>query len=691
MSLILAQSVSPPIATAAEEVLTALHAAVPNPWASPDLAEHSHGLTIYLPGLFEPAEENPDPAYNDTLAFVHDTQWPDFLARLRQDETRVSLSASPNVAVAGQQVTFTATVSPVLPGQPEPTGTVTFWDDGTSLGTATLDADGAATFSTTLVSGAMISGGDVVAKYAGDGADFTASTGSLMQWVLDPGMSTLWQGQGDGNWDSDNWGAAGQRPADWAGAVVNTAGTVTVDSEQTAGWLGVSDGGRVTIAAGGSLATGNVVLGSGGMVSVLAGGTLTAPLFDETDNSASLYLDGGTWQADTTGSIPVPVNLGPGGSTIDPDGDSPTLAGAITGPGGMTISGTGTVSFFGSNSYTGGTAVQSGTLDALGSQAAPSGTLLSIGPNGSIVFGTPGTTEPVQQATIATITAVSSPVAADTWLRTGATIPITLTFSDPVTVDTTRGTPQLALNVNAGAIAVYSSGSGTGTLTFDYIVAAGDAASPLDYASTSALILHGGTIKGTAGGVADLTLPAISTDGLATQSITIDTGVPTVTAVSLFGNRRHLVDAGATIPIAIAWSQPVTVDTTGGTPQLALNAGATARALYAGGSGTSTLTFNYIVAAGDAASPLDYTSIFALILNGGTIEDTAGDAANLVLPVTGTDGLATLDITVAPAVKDISASARRWQLVRAALRSRSRSRSRSRLPWTRRGARRSWR
>ena len=57
-----------------------------------------------------------------------------------------------------------------------------------------------------------------------------------------------------------------------------------------------------------------------------------------------------------------------------------------------------------------------------------------------------------------------------------------------------------------------------------------------------------------------------------------------------------------------------------GTPQLALNSGGTAS--YTSGSGTSTLTFTYTVAAGQNSPKLDYTSTSALTLNGGTIFDT---------------------------------------------------------------------
>ena len=116
-----------------------------------------------------------------------------------------------------------------------------------------------------------------------------------------------------------------------------------------------------------------------------------------------------------------------------------------------------------------------------------------------------------------TIAEVSSTQATGAY-GAGTAIPITVTFSEPVTV---TGTPQLALNASSGAVANYTSGSGTSTLTFTYTVAAGDNSSDLDYASTTALALNGGSIENVAGNPAVLTLPTTGTDGLATQNIVI--------------------------------------------------------------------------------------------------------------------------------------------------------------------------
>ncbi len=87
-------------------------------------------------------------------------------------------------------------------------------------------------------------------------------------------------------------------------------------------------------------------------------------------------------------------------------------------------------------------------------------------------------------------------------------ISIQVSFSGTVTV---TGAPQLALNSNGRAN--YTSGSGSATLNFTYAIGATDSSSHLDYASTGALTLNGGTIKDAAGNNANLTLPAPGTAG----------------------------------------------------------------------------------------------------------------------------------------------------------------------------------
>jgi len=126
------------------------------------------------------------------------------------------------------------------------------------------------------------------------------------------------------------------------------------------------------------------------------------------------------------------------------------------------------------------------------------------------------------------VTGVSSTATTGSSYGIGGSIPITVNFSEPVTV---TGTPQLLLNAGSGAVAAYSSGSGTSTLTFNYTVAAGQNASPLDYTSAG-LNLNGGTIKDNAGNaVVASSLATGGADGLTAADISVVTP-PIVTAVT---------------------------------------------------------------------------------------------------------------------------------------------------------------
>ena len=79
---------------------------------------------------------------------------------------------------------------------------------------------------------------------------------------------------------------------------------------------------------------------------------------------------------------------------------------------------------------------------------------------------------------------------------------------------------------------------------------------------------------------------------------------------------------GRTVTLTVDMSVPVTVAS--GRPELLLNNGG--RALYTGGSGSNALTFDYTPAAGQRTADL---SVVGLALDGATVEDAAGYAADL--------------------------------------------------------------
>src|SRR6185503_5068610 len=79
-------------------------------------------------------------------------------------------------------------------------------------------------------------------------------------------------------------------------------------------------------------------------------------------------------------------------------------------------------------------------------------------------------------------------------------------------------------------------------------------------------------------------------------------------------------------------------------------------------SGTSTLTFNYTVQAGDTSADLDYVSTSSLTLNGGSIQDAGSNNATLTLPSPGAVGSlgANKDLvidTTAPTVTNVTSTA----------------------------------
>ncbi|MCX5944142.1 MAG: FG-GAP-like repeat-containing protein [Cyanobacteria bacterium] len=101
-------------------------------------------------------------------------------------------------------------------------------------------------------------------------------------------------------------------------------------------------------------------------------------------------------------------------------------------------------------------------------------------------------------------------------------------------------------------------------------------------------------------------------------------------------NANGTFSIGDTITIEVPFSEAVTVI---GAPTLLLETGSTDQiATYSSGTGTNILSFSYTVQAGDSSSDLDYSSNSALVLNGGTITDAAGNDASLSLPEPGSTG-----------------------------------------------------
>ena len=247
----------------------------------------------------------------------------------------------------------------------------------------------------------------------------------------------------------------------------------------------------------------------------------------------------------------------------------------------------------------------------------PPGSQGSLGGSSSIAIDRPPS-----------VVSVSSPNATGTY-GIGEAIHLAVNFTERVTV---TGSPLLGLGT--GGSAEYRSGSGSASLLFEYTVEEGDVSPDLDYANTTALSLNGGTIENAAGSAAILALPAPGSDGLLAGAprLEVDGVRPEIVSVSS-PDGAGTYGIGETIRIAVNFTERVAVE---GAPLIGLETGEADRdARYASGSGSASLLFEYTVEEGDVSPDLGYANRTSLSLNGGAIEDRAGNAANLALPVQG--------------------------------------------------------
>ena len=159
--------------------------------------------------------------------------------------------------------------------------------------------------------------------------------------------------------------------------------------------------------------------------------------------------------------------------------------------------------------------------------------------------------------------------------------------------------------------------------------------------NVSALSLTDGAYQLSVTGTDTAGNPYTGTDSI---TFTFDTSPPNVTTVRASSTAGKYTDDDTPTPpdtsdvidILINFTENIQVDTTGGTPTLELETGTTDYTADYVSATSNTLLFQYVIDDGVLTSPLDYTGTNALILNGGTIKDLAGNNANLLLAPSGT-------------------------------------------------------
>ena len=206
----------------------------------------------------------------------------------------------------------------------------------------------------------------------------------------------------------------------------------------------------------------------------------------------------------------------------------------------------------------------------------------------------------------------------------GSTITIFVPFTEAVTV---TGSPTLLLQTGSTSrSAVYSEGSGSSILAFTYTVEAGDSSVDLDVASTSALLLNGGTIKDRFGDNVDLTLPIPGGPGSlgANADLVIDALAPTISATNPADGATGVLESAN---IQFTFSEAVLAGA--GSIQLLRADGSTVETFdVASGAGSAggSLSINGSSVSLDPYASLLSNTAYTLTISATAFTDAAGNA-----------------------------------------------------------------
>ncbi|WPV66730.1 Ig-like domain-containing protein [Chitinophaga sp. LS1] len=261
----------------------------------------------------------------------------------------------------------------------------------------------------------------------------------------------------------------------------------------------------------------------------------------------------------------------------------------------------------------------------------PSDVAVNIGSNGNKVSNT---LTLLADITAPIVNNVITP--ADGYYKSGSILNFTATFSEVVNV---TGMPHIAITMGSSTVyADYISGTGTDELTFSYTVVDGD--QDLDGIGVGAL--SGGSIKDAAGNDAVLTLNAPST-----ADVLVNTIAPVITQVTAPADGYYTT--GRLLLYQVRFSDAVNVR---GTPHIAFTIGnSTVYADYLIGTGTTILSFTYLVKDGDQ----DLDGIATGVLSGGSIKDGFDNDAVLTFTAPSTTGV--LVNTIPPVISQVSVPA----------------------------------
>ena len=271
--------------------------------------------------------------YNGDFNFTGSTS-PTYQENITQAATTLTLTGSPSQAQFGQSVTLTAALQ--FNGSGAPTGTVTFLDGSTSLGTVNVSNNAASLSSSTLAVGSHV----ITAQYNGD-SNFQASSGTMSELVSTDATTTTI--------------TSGTNPSSYGQAVTYTVSTSFVLSNlgTPAGLVTLYDGSTVLASAYLSKGSAQFTVSS-----AIAGTHSITAQYAGTSNYAA-STSAALTQTVNPCATTLSVSASPNPSSV---GQSVALQGTLQSTYGLVSTG-GTITFYNNGTQLGSVVIQTNNIN----------------------------------------------------------------------------------------------------------------------------------------------------------------------------------------------------------------------------------------------------------------------------------------------------------------------------------------
>jgi len=287
---------------------------------------------------------------------------------------------------------------------------------------------------------------------------FTDTGGSLDVVVSAPIVTTVsgtWGNNGGGSWST---------AGNWSGSLIPTA------TNDTALFASTTASGTATVTLDGSHTLSGLTFNNTGASYAITTGTGGNLTLVATSGAVTLANSGGSH------SIGASVALGSNLEVTTAGGSMLTISGPVTQINtgtSLNLSGSGALLLSGSDSYSGGTTVNSGTLNVNGAQALPTSGVLVVGRSGRVVLGNiTGAAEMVaaspltsESTSLASVPAASSIDSSAAEQASSAAVQVSVPIGAPVSggpAAVPEPSTVLLLLVGAAALAVWRRKNGLG-------------------------------------------------------------------------------------------------------------------------------------------------------------------------------------------------------------------------------------